>query len=117
MTARIGVVTFPGSLLWPYLYLYPPRPDGLIEAGFAELPSRWRPILDAFDEAGVDLCFEIHPGEVCRSLGGEPLAETMSLGVRSWGNHLDGDTVMWRVFIITAGGTVIWATVVLLLIL
>lgn len=24
---------------------------------------RWRPILDAFDEAGVDLCFEIHPGE------------------------------------------------------
>lgn len=33
------------------------------------------------------------------------------------GKDLDGDTVMWRVFIITAGGTAIWATVVLLLIL
>lgn len=56
-------VSFPGSLLWPYLYLYPPRPFGLIEEGFRELAARWRPILDAFDAAGVDLCFEIHPGE------------------------------------------------------
>ena len=30
---------------------------------FDELARRWRPILDAFDEAGVDLCYEIHPGE------------------------------------------------------
>lgn len=37
---------------------------------------------------------EIHPGEVCRSLTGEPLEESMSLGVRSWGNHHEGDTVM-----------------------
>ena len=28
-----------------------------------ELAKRWLPILNAFDEAGVDLCFEIHPGE------------------------------------------------------
>ncbi|MCB2055572.1 MAG: sugar phosphate isomerase/epimerase [Geminicoccaceae bacterium] len=56
-------VTFSGSLLWPYLYLYPPRPFGLVESGFKELAARWRPILDAFDEAGVDVCYEIHPGE------------------------------------------------------
>lgn len=37
---------------------------------------------------------EIHPGEVCRSLDGVPMEEAMSLGVRSWGNHLEGDTVM-----------------------
>ena len=37
---------------------------------------------------------EIHPGQDCRSLTGEPLVETMSLGVRSWGNHHDGETVM-----------------------
>lgn len=37
---------------------------------------------------------EIDPGQVCRSLTGEPVVETMSLGVRSWGNHLEGDTVM-----------------------
>ena len=30
---------------------------------FAELGRRWRPILDAFDEAGVDVAYELHPGE------------------------------------------------------
>ena len=48
---------------WPYLYPWPQRPAGLIEAAFDELAARWRPILDAFDEAGVDVCYEIHPGE------------------------------------------------------
>ena len=56
-------VTFSGSLLWPYLYPYPQWPDGLIDDGFDELARRWRPILDAFDACGVDLCYEIHPTE------------------------------------------------------
>jgi sugar phosphate isomerase/epimerase len=56
-------VTFSGTLLWPHLYLYPPRPFGLIETGFEELARRWRPILDAFDQVGVDVAYEIHPGE------------------------------------------------------
>lgn len=56
-------VTFSGSLLWPYMYPWPQRPAGLVETGFEELAKRWMPLLDAFDEAGVDLCFEIHPGE------------------------------------------------------
>ena len=56
-------VTFSGALAWPYIYPWPQRPAGLIEAAFDELAKRWLPILNAFDEAGVDLCFEIHPGE------------------------------------------------------
>ena len=56
-------VTFSGALAWPYLYPWPQRPAGLIETAFDELARRWRPILDAFDEAGVDVCYEIHPGE------------------------------------------------------
>jgi sugar phosphate isomerase/epimerase len=56
-------VTFSGALLWPFLYPWPQRPAGLVEEGFAELGRRWRPILDAYDAAGVDLCYEIHPGE------------------------------------------------------
>lgn len=63
---RLGLTahaTFSGALLWPFLYPWPQRPAGLVEDGFCELGRRWRPILDAFDEAGVDLCFEIHPGE------------------------------------------------------
>jgi sugar phosphate isomerase/epimerase len=55
--------TFSGALSWPYLYPWPQRPPGLIETGFEELAKRWRPILDAFEEVGVDLSFEIHPGE------------------------------------------------------
>ena len=63
---RLGLaahVTFSGALAWPYIYPWPPRPAGLIETAFAELARRWQPILDAFDEHGVDVCYEIHPGE------------------------------------------------------
>jgi sugar phosphate isomerase/epimerase len=56
-------VTFSGALAYPYLYPWPPRPKGLIETAFDELAKRWRPILDAYDEVGVDVCYEIHPGE------------------------------------------------------
>ncbi|PUA18668.1 sugar phosphate isomerase/epimerase [Glaciimonas sp. PCH181] len=56
-------VTFSGALAWPYLYPWPQRPPGLVETAFTELANRWLPILDAFDEAGVDLCYELHPGE------------------------------------------------------
>jgi sugar phosphate isomerase/epimerase len=63
---RLGLsthVSFSGALAWPYLYPWPPRPAGLIETAFDELARRWKPILDAFDEAGVDVCYELHPGE------------------------------------------------------
>ena len=55
--------TFSGALAWPYFYPWPQRPDGLIETAFNELARRWKPILDKFDEAGVDVAYEIHPGE------------------------------------------------------
>ena len=55
--------TFSGGLVWPFVYPWPQRPVGLVETGFEALAQRWRPILDAFDEAGVDVCYEIHPGE------------------------------------------------------
>ncbi|MFC0397808.1 sugar phosphate isomerase/epimerase family protein [Paraburkholderia rhizosphaerae] len=63
---RLGLnthVTFSGALAWPYIYPWPQRPAGLVEAAFDELARRWKPILDAFDEAGVDVCYELHPGE------------------------------------------------------
>lgn len=63
---RLGLAThatFSGALAWPYVYPWPPRPAGLIDTAFDELGRRWRPILDAFDEAGVNVCFEVHPGE------------------------------------------------------
>ncbi|MEL6986265.1 MAG: sugar phosphate isomerase/epimerase [Bacteroidota bacterium] len=56
-------VTFPGALVWPYMYPWPQRPKGLVEAGFTELAKRWKPILDAHQENGVYCAYEIHPGE------------------------------------------------------
>ena len=56
-------VTFSGALIWHTVYPWPQRPQGLVETAFKELGKRWLPILNAFDEAGVDICYEIHPSE------------------------------------------------------
>lgn len=58
-----STVTFTGALAWPFVYPWPQRPAGLIDRTFDELARRWKPILDAYDEAGCDVCYEIHPGE------------------------------------------------------
>ena len=55
--------TFSGALAWPMVYPWPQRPAGLVETAFDELAKRWLPILNTFDECGVDVCYEIHPGE------------------------------------------------------
>ncbi|MGJ5139488.1 sugar phosphate isomerase/epimerase family protein [Bradyrhizobium oligotrophicum] len=63
---RLGLTahaTFSGALAWPYIYPWPQRPPGLVEAAFDELARRWRPILEYAEEHGVDLAYEIHPGE------------------------------------------------------
>lgn len=63
---RLGLkasVTFSGALAWPFVYPWPQRPAGLIETAFEELGRRWRPILDAYEDADCDLAYEIHPGE------------------------------------------------------
>lgn len=63
---RMGLTahaTFSGALMWHTVYPWPQRPAGLVESGFKELANRWTPILNAFDDAGCDVCYEIHPGE------------------------------------------------------
>ena len=63
---RLGLnahATFSGALMWHTVYPWPQRPNGLVDMGFKELAKRWVPILNHFDEQGVDVCYEIHPGE------------------------------------------------------
>ena len=63
---RLGLkahATFSGALLWHTMYPWPQRTAGLVDDAFAELARRWQPVLDAFATVGVDLCYEIHPGE------------------------------------------------------
>jgi sugar phosphate isomerase/epimerase len=72
--------TFSGSLLWQYFHPWPQRPAGLVEEGFAELAKRWLPILNEFDQNGVDLCYEIHPGE-------DLFGETYEMFLKAVNNH------------------------------
>lgn len=63
---RFGLTShasFSGALAWPYFYAWPQRPTGLVEDAFDELAHRWKPILDVFDDNGVDIGFELNPGE------------------------------------------------------
>jgi sugar phosphate isomerase/epimerase len=55
---------FTGSPVWHMLYRFPPTSDAMIEAGYREFADRWRPILDAFSEAGVRFALEAHPAEI-----------------------------------------------------
>lgn len=55
--------TFSGSLAWPYFYPWPPHNPALLQTAFETLAQRWLPVLEEFDRHGVDLCFELHPGE------------------------------------------------------
>ncbi|MBA4490830.1 sugar phosphate isomerase/epimerase [Paracoccus sp. S1E-3] len=58
-----AMATFSGALAWPYLYPWPQRAPGLVETAFDTLAARWRPLLDLAEENGIDVCYEIHPGE------------------------------------------------------
>lgn len=65
-SARLGLsahATFSGALAWPYFYPWPPRKENLLDEAFQELARLWLPILDCFDQHGIDLCYELHPGE------------------------------------------------------
>ena len=73
--------TFSGALMWHTVYPWPQRPAGLVEAGFKELAARWQPILNTFDEAGVDVCYEVHPGEDLHD------GATFEMFLEASGNH------------------------------
>ncbi len=49
--------------MWHMVYPWPQRPAGLVDTGFEELGKRWMPILNEFDQNGIDLCYELHAGE------------------------------------------------------
>jgi sugar phosphate isomerase/epimerase len=61
----IKIVTgFTGSSIWHLLYAFPPVPPAMIEAGYKDFAKRFKPILDAFQKAGVKFALEVHPTEI-----------------------------------------------------
>lgn len=65
--ARFGVdvvVGFTGSAIWPYVAMFPPVPESVIDAGYSDFATRWTPILHRFAEHGVRFALEVHPSEI-----------------------------------------------------
>lgn len=58
------VVGFTGSPIWHLLYSFPPVADSMIEDGFKQVASRFKPILDAYERMGVKFALEVHPTEI-----------------------------------------------------
>lgn len=73
--------SFSGALLWPFIYPWPQRPAGLVEEGFKELARRWKPIFDVAEEHGVDIAYELHPGEDLYD------GATFEMFLEAMGNH------------------------------
>ncbi len=65
-SANLGLKVLPsfsGALMWHLVYPWPQRPDGIVEQGYRELYKLWKPVLDTADKYGIDIAYEIHPGE------------------------------------------------------
>jgi sugar phosphate isomerase/epimerase len=58
------VIGFTGSSIWHMVAMFPPVPESMIEAGYADFARRWNPILDVFDAEGVRFAHEVHPSEI-----------------------------------------------------
>jgi sugar phosphate isomerase/epimerase len=55
---------FTGSSIWHAVYAFPPTSQRYIDRGFDDFSQRWTPILQAFEEAGVNFALEVHPTEI-----------------------------------------------------
>ena len=55
---------FTGSSIWHLIYSFPPVSEEQIEEGFKYFAEMWNPILDVFDENGVQFALEVHPTEI-----------------------------------------------------
>ncbi|MDR3252185.1 MAG: sugar phosphate isomerase/epimerase [Tannerella sp.] len=58
------IVGFTGSPIWHLLYSFPPVSPDEIQAGFKEVATRFKPILDSYQEKGVKFALEVHPTEI-----------------------------------------------------
>lgn len=55
---------FTGSSIWHALYAFPPTSQEYLNKGYEDFGRRWLPILDVFEECGVNFALEVHPTEI-----------------------------------------------------
>ena len=97
--ARLGVKVvngFTGSSVWHMLYFFPPTTQQDIDAGFADFARRWKPILDAFDAAGVRFALEVHPTEIAYDIHTARRALAAVNNRKAFGFNFDPSHLIWQ---------------------
>ena len=90
--AKFGVQTvngFTGSSVWHSLYAFPPTDQAYWDAGFEDFARRWTPILDAFDQDGINFALEVHPTEIAFDLATAQRALDAVNGHKRFGFNYD----------------------------
>ncbi len=96
---RLGIDVvncFTGSGIWHLLYSFPPVTPAMIDEGFRLLAERFHPILDVFEECGVNFALEVHPTEIAFDLvaAGRAL-ETLDYR-EAFGFNFDPSHLIWQ---------------------
>jgi sugar phosphate isomerase/epimerase len=90
--AALGVKTvtgFTGSSIWHATYAFPPTTQAYWDAGFADFARRWTPILDVFEQCGVNFALEVHPTEIAFDTASAQRAVEAVGGHRRFGFNFD----------------------------
>ena len=86
----VKVVTgFTGSSIWHSLYAFPPTSQAYWDKGFADFARRWNPILDTFDQVGVNFALEVHPTEIAFDIASAQRAVAAVGGHKRFGFNFD----------------------------
>jgi sugar phosphate isomerase/epimerase len=99
LAQRLGVKTvvgFTGSKIWPYVAMFPPVSEEVLDAGYQDFADRWNPILDVFDECGVRFAHEVHPSEIAYDYW-TTVRALEAIGHReAFGLNWDPSHMMWQ---------------------
>ncbi len=82
--AKFGVKVVPGftgSSIWHSIYAFPPTSQEYWDKGFEDFGARWKPILDVFEEEGINFALEVHPTEIAFDIASAQRA------LKAVGNH------------------------------
>ncbi|PWG59904.1 sugar phosphate isomerase/epimerase family protein [Bifidobacterium catulorum] len=90
------VTGFTGSKIWPYVAMFPPVPESVIEAGYEDFARRWNPILDVFDDEGVRFALEVHPNEIAYDYWTASKALDAIGHRKAFGFNWDPSHLMWQ---------------------
>jgi sugar phosphate isomerase/epimerase len=80
---------FTGSSIWHTLYAFPPTSQEHWERGFQDFARRWGPILEAFDQSGVNFALEVHPTEIAFDIASAERAVAAVKGHKRFGFNYD----------------------------